>query len=199
MKKHSKLFLLTIIVFLSTTLCISAQNQKELSFKKTLKEIVVLLVKKDSVNLLQYIDKKTGVFIINRPGTFDTYSNIEALSFAEQIYPNISVSSDLKANVIKYTKLPVYSCENEKWSKIGCFVDTTKTDHMLSNTAKNMVEYLEVLISQQTITDLYNLELKSRRIVFVAPSGNSLVIYLSYINKKWHITIVDLVTGDCSA
>ena len=199
MKKQSKLFLLTIIIILSTTFCLSAQNQKELSFKKTLKEVVLLCVNKDSTGLLKYIDKKTGVFFFYRPGTMDTYSNLEALSFNELVYPNFNVATDIKISVLKYSKLPEYSCDKESWSKKGCYADTTKIDHLLSNTAKNLVEYMEVEISKQTITDFQNLETKSRRVVIVAPSGNSFVLYLSYINKKWYLTMIDQVTDDCGA
>jgi hypothetical protein len=200
MKKRTKIFIIIFIVIINSTFCLSAQNKKEQSFKKTLNDVVLLLIKKDSVGLLKYVDKNTGVFLIYRPGTMDTYSNVKALCFKEEIFPTISVASDIKAKIIKYTKtLPEFSCENERWSKAGCFVDTTKIDHMLSNTAKSMVEYMGMMISEKTITDLNELEMKSRRIVIVAPGGNSLVLYLGYFNQKWYLTIIDLVSGDCSA
>jgi hypothetical protein len=197
MNKFSNTLLTAVICILA--LSAQSQNPKEISFKKTLQEVVRICIKKDSVSLLKYIDKKTGIYLIYRPGVSDNFANYEALSFNETTYPYVTVSADINATVLKYTKLPAFSCENEKWSKTGCFVDTTKTDHLLSKTAKNMVDFFEVDISTKTIADFQKLESKSRRVVIVTPAGNNFVLYLSYIDSKWYLTIIDLVTGDCGA
>lgn len=195
----SRKFIFSIILFAATSFILPAQNLKEQSFKKSLKEVVQLLVNKDSVGIKKYIDKNTGVFLIFRPGAMDNYSNFETIGFNDQAYPNINIPANIKSTAIKYGKLPSYSCEKERWSKIGCYVDTTKVDHLLSNTAKNMVEYMEVEISKQEIKRLFDLEVISRKIVIVNQSGEGIVLYLSYINKKWYLTIIDEVSDDCSA
>jgi hypothetical protein len=57
---------------------------------------------------------------------------------------------------------------------------------------------IEGSVSASKINVYTNLENKSRRIVIAENSGNELIIYLSYINKKWVLTIIDKVTSDCS-
>ncbi len=199
MNKFAIRFLFSFILFLAVSGIISAQNVKEQSFTQSVKEVVQLLVNKDSLGIKKYIDKNTGVFLIFRPGVMDNYVNFESISFNDQVYPNFIVPANIKITKVKYGKLPTYSCENERWSKIGCYVDTTVVDHLLSNTAKNMAEYLEVKIEKQEIDRLFNLETISRKVVIVNQSGDGIVLYLSYIKNQWYLTIIDEVSDDCSA
>jgi hypothetical protein len=199
MRAIARILSICFILQLFSVFLVAGQSQKEQLFKKTLNEVVSLLIEKDTLKIMKYFDRNTGVFVITRPGVYDTYSNFDALNFSEQFYPVIYVSPDIKASPLKYGALPEYSCDNDRWSKIGCYVDTTKTDHLLSNTAKSLVQYLELEISEKTIAEFVELEMKSRRVVIVSSAGNSLVLYLSYIKNKWYLTIIDQVTGDCSA
>lgn len=175
-------------------------NPKEKLFFNTLKQVVYLLQKKDSAALATYIHHATGVYLIYRPGASDIFTNSPSLNFNESIYPSISVSPQLQAQSLNYEILPTFDCATESWSKIGCYTDTSSTDHLLSGIARALRDIFEVdWISENTIATLKQLEDCSRRIVIVNNTGESLVIYLSYIKKKWYLTIVDLVSNDCSA
>ena len=48
------------------------------------------------------------------------------------------------------------------------------------------------------INEFYNLENISRRIVIANNNSNDLIIYLSFINNKWVLTVIDKATCDCS-
>jgi hypothetical protein len=197
MKKPLFYFLVINLSF--SGFLVAAQNSKEQSFKKTLNQVVSMLIHKDTAGIIQFIDLNTGVFIITRPGVYDTYTNHKAVNFSKNGFPFLYIAQDIKACDLKYGTLPEYSCEYERWSKTGCYVDTTKTDHLLSNTAKSLVQYLELEISEKTITEFIELESITRRVVIVSQDGNSLILYLSYIKNKWYLSIIDQVTGDCSA
>ena len=172
------------------------QASKNQEFSRALTNIVSALAVRDSATLSNYIDKNTGVYIINRSGVTDTYKYFPTLGFTDTTFPNVPFYDDVKLTPLRYEKLPVYDCET--WTKTGTFVDTTLTDHLLSETAKYLKKEFDEKISDKTISDFYELENKSRRVVIAENDGNELIIYMSYINKKWVLTIIDKVTADCS-
>lgn len=192
MKKIS----LIILLFILTASQSFSQSSKEQDFTNTVKEVVSALSKRDSVRLSKYINKKTGVYILYRIGVRDSYSNYTTLGFSDSTYPNMPFYDDVKLTRLQYAKLPAYDCE--KWSKTGTFVDTTRTDHFFYNAAKKQTEYADDKIPDAEIKKFYALESISRRVVIAAAEGNELIFYLSYMNGKWWLTIIDKLTCDCS-
>jgi hypothetical protein len=172
------------------------QASKEKDFSSTLKKVVVALSSRDSSTLSKYIDKSTGIYILNRIGVFNSYKRFTTLGFSDITYPNVPFYDSVKLTPLKYSKLPTFDCE--KWTKIGTFVDTTQTDHLLTKIAKHLNKEFKNEVPVKTINDFYKLENKSRRIVIAENNGNELIIYLSFINNKWMLTIIDKVTCDCS-
>ena len=188
------------LTFISILTCLSfsfGQSAKEQDFIATINKVVTALAKRDSVTLSKFTDKKTGVYILNRIGVIDTYRNYKSLGFTDTLYPNVPFYDNVKLTALKYSTLPSYDCE--KWSKTGMFVDTTRVDHLLSNIAKTMNEQEVGEVPAATINAFINLENKSRRVVIAADDGNELIFYLSFLNNKWLLTIIDKVTCDCSS
>jgi hypothetical protein len=173
-----------------------AQNSKEKEFSLTLKNVVAALSGRDSAALVRYIDINKGVYILNRIGVMDSYKHFKTLGFSDSTYPNLPFYDSAKLTPLKYSKLPEYDCE--KWTKTGTFVDTTRTDHLLSDIAKNLNKEFENEVPEKRIAEFYELENKSRRVVIAENNGNELIIYLSFMRGKWFLTIIDKVTCDCS-
>jgi hypothetical protein len=189
--------LIIITTFFWATLSFG-QSSKEQDFVWTLKKIVTALSKRDSVTLSKYVDKKTGVYILNRIGVVDTYKHFATLGFSDTTYPNVPFYNDVQLTSLKYSRLPSFDCK--KWTETGTFVDTIQTDHLLSKTAKNInKEIKKGKVPAKTINEFYELENRSRRIVIAENNGNELIIYLSFINYRWVLTIIDKATCDCSA
>lgn len=191
-----KKYWLIILLFTLTAFQSFSQSSKEDAFATTVKKIVLALSKRDSVGLSKYISSKTGVYILYRIGVYDTYSNYRSLGFSDTTYPHAPFYDNVKLTSLRYAKLPTYDCE--KWSKTGTFVDTTRADHFFSKTAKEQNKYGGNQISDTAIKKFYSLESISRRIVIAAPEANELIFYLSYMNGRWWLTIIDKVTCDCS-
>lgn len=182
--------------FLGTTICFG-QSSKERDFAVTLKAVVAALSSRDSATLSKYIHKHTGVYILNRIGVINTYKHFAALGFSDLTYPNVPFYDSVKLTPLIYSKLPGFDCE--KWTAVGTFVDTTQTDHLLSKTAQYLNKEFKNEVPVKVIDDFRKLENKSRRIVIAENNRNELIIYLSLINNKWVLTIIDKVTCDCSS
>lgn len=185
-----------IIAALCSAALSFGQSPKEKQFANTLKQVVTALTTRDSATLARYTDKATGVYILNRPGVFNTFTHYPALGFSDCTYPNLPFYDGVRLTPLKYGKLPGYDCE--KWTRTGTFVDTTKIDHLLSDIAKKLNAEFGNEVPKKKIDEFYKLENKSRRVVIAENEGNELIIYLSYLNSKWVLTIIDKVTGDCS-
>ena len=193
---RSSIFLLSL---LANSLCFG-QITKEEQFKTTVQKIVAAFSKQDSASVSKYINKEIGLYQLDRVGVFDHYNHFTTVSFSDKTYPQIlfTQSKNIQPLPLKYTRLPTWSCDKGAWSKKGLFVDTTRTDHLVSNICKDRNKLVPDTIPTKTIQFFYRLENKSRRLVLYDNNGIELIIYLSFLNGKWFLTIVDNVTSDCS-
>jgi len=68
----------------------------------------------------------------------------------------------------------------------------------MSTTAINLTRYREDKISNETIVKFKEIESNSHRIVLIDKEGGVLIFYLTLIDNKWYLTVLDRVSGDCS-
>jgi hypothetical protein len=195
-KGAQHLLFLFFILISTNSFC---QSQKEQQFRKAVKEIAQKISISDSVGLSKYIQPGVGVYLVYRMGASNSFKKFKTISFNDSSYPNLLFfHTEIKVGKIRYTSLPAYNCDDNTWSKKGAFTDTTKTDRLLSNTAKQLKRGGEASVSDKLILNFRLLESKSRRIVLTSDEGNDFIFYLRYVNKKWFLLIVDSVTTDCS-
>jgi hypothetical protein len=187
------------LLLLVNTLCFG-QTTKEQKFNVTVQQIIIAFSKQDSATISKYLNKKIGLYQLDRVGVFDHYTHFKTISFSDTTYPQVLFRQSKNANLLplKYASLPTWGCDKEVWSKKGLFVDTTKIDHLLSKICKDRNKYRPDNIPNKTIQFFHDLETKSRRIVLYDNNGIELVFYLSYLNDKWLLTIIDNVSSDCS-
>ena len=188
----------TVLIALLWSGSVSAQSlsMKESGFQLTVAFVAVFLEKKDSVKLSRYIDKSTGVYILHTIGVSETYQHYKTLGFSDTTYPNYPFYDGIIIRPPVYASLPIYDCEKE-WSKTGTFVDTTRTDHLLSEIAKRMNAITPGRITGNEIKQFYELENQSRRVVIVN-KDTALIFYLTYKKDRWVLTIIDKASYDCS-
>src|SRR6185503_14187117 len=191
---------LTTLFFVAVFHLFNQSNSKEQQSKVTVQQIIDGFSKQDSSKISKFIDKKQGVYLLHRIGVFDTYEHFKTITFSDPTYPQILFTSAkrIRHDTLQYAAWPAFDCGQELWSKKGLFVDTTRTDHIVSEICKSRNENRPDTISAKTIQFFYNLENKSRRIVLNDANEKDLVFYLSYLNGKWYLTIIDSVSSDCS-
>lgn len=175
---------------------IQAQSDK---LDNSIIEIIKAFDSKDSNKINQYIHPDYGLIVLFRRGVMDEFEKTDKIDYKNPIpeyLPYFPFKLDLK---IKYQTLPTHDCDSEKWSKIGLYCDTTKRDDLLSKTALNLNEYREENIPNGTIQEFKRIESKSRRIVLIDNEDGELIFYITLIDNKWYLTILDRVSSDCSA
>ena len=185
-----------IIVALFAVEASFAQSSKEDAFAKTVADVIVKLSKRDSAGISRLTDKATGVYILNTIGIMRTYEHVTFIGFSSDTYPQAPFYDKVKVSPLKYATLPTFNCE--KWTKTGLFVDTNKVDHMLSRITIVLNKDYQKNIPAKKIAAFRAFEAISRRVVVAVNNGNELIFYLSYINDKWVLTIIDKATCDCS-
>jgi len=177
------------------------QTTKEQKFNAAIQEIAIAFSMQDSAKISKYTSKEIGLYQLDRVGMYDHYNHFKTLTFSGTTYPKILFrnAKDIKLMALEYSSLPAWDCDKEVWSKKGLFVDTTKIDYLLSKICKSRNKFGPDTIPEKKTQFFYELETKSRRIVFYDNDGIELVFYMSYLNGNWYLTIVDNVSSDCSA
>ena len=190
--KHTILILILFSIAFS-----SSANDNNLS--KTIIKVVQAFKKKDATTLNGLINKNIGLIVLFRRGIPDEFSRTDKVDFKKPI-PEYLPYFDFSTNYeIKYQTLPVFDCNSMKWSKTGIYCDTTQIDNLLSTIARQLEKNKGEKAPDSEIEEFVKIENKSRRIVLADNDGGELVFYLTIIDNKWYLTILDRVSSDCSA
>jgi Cu/Ag efflux pump CusA len=183
------------------------QKNKNADFEKTVKKIITAFKTNDNQTLNSYVHTNTGVYLLYRTGVYDNYKKMDRIVLGDTAeYPRFHAVNHLPAiSTINTSKLPVYDCDNGKWSSYGTF-STTKIYHDLSNVCRSLNKYLyegmDEKIPEKEIKQYIGLEYNSRKIICckkVKEMDAEIIFHLIYINGKWYLWLVDDITTDCSA
>lgn len=196
MKKNTIKHIILIPLFCGIVFSFKT-NENE--FEKTLLKIIKAFKEKDASTFNGQINNDIGLVVLFRRGIPNEFSRTDKIDFKKPVpeyLPYFDFSTDYK---IKYQALPVFDCDSMKWSKTGIYCDTTQIDYLLSTTARHLEAYKGVKVPDSEIEEFIKIENKSRRIVLTDNDGGELIFYLTLIDNKWYLTILDRVSSDCSA
>lgn len=170
-------------------------DETKKSLKTTILKVIEAFKDKNAIALNQLIDKKTGLYITFRPGTMDHYLKVNTIDFNNPI-PKYLPYSASDYNTILFEKQPTFDCATMEWDKKGLYCDIDFQNHLLSQIAENLNEYANANISDNEIIKMKNLEKNTKQII---ATDEDLIFHLTLINNKWHLTVIDRSTTDCSA
>lgn len=192
------LFIVSLLVFHAPAM---AQGQKEKDFKKACGDLLKSISKKQLTGLNSFVDPTYGVYVLFRTGAMDEYKNFKKLDgdrpFIFDEHP--ITAADLKKYSMQYGKLPSYDCGDAVWKKRGYVADSAKIYKPLSDIVAFRLKYEKEKISKKDNEAIKFAEQNSRKIVFTSSKGDGIIFFMSYINGKWWLSIIDTVTTDCSA
>ena len=199
MKTTKSFALLPIILILGFACTFKTTTRNDQNRTNCIYIIANAFHNKDSVTLNKFIHPDYHLHILFKRGTMPEYSQTDRINF-DQPVPEYPPYSNFKADYkIKYQTLPVYNCDSSAWNQVGLFCDTLSRDHLLSKTASDLKMWRGDKIEDNKINWFKELENKSDRIVLADDEKGELIFYLTFINGKWYLTILDRVSSDCSA
>lgn len=189
---------LFLILFLFLYLQNSAQNKKVL-LEETITNIVTAFKEKNAKTINNYVSKENGIAVLVRYGVLDNYKIIDSINFKNPTPNYLPYAEPVPNTKIIYNTAPSFDCNTYTWSKKGLFCDTLKTNTLFSSTVKNLKYELSSTTYNKELKYALDLEKISHRVILVDKNDEDLIFHLSYINKKWMLTLIDRVTTDCSA
>jgi hypothetical protein len=198
-----KRIILAIVLPFVFILGISCSYQPTHRYHQNLEECIHQLAnafhKRDSAVLNQFLHPDYHLYVLFRIGTMDEYAVIDKINFDHPTPDHQPYAGIKLVEKIKYQPLPIFHCEESKWSKTGLYCDTLSRDHLLSKTAGTLKEWRGDPIEEGRIKWFQEMENRSHRIVLIDNEGGKLIFYLTRIDNRWYWTILDRVSGDCSA
>lgn len=175
-----------------------ATTNKQQNFEESVALVLNAFKEQNNTFINKHVHPDKGVMIIYRIGVFNEYTNTDKIDFEYPIPANFPYPIITEEVSLQYEELPDFNCGTMQWSKHGLYCDTIKKDTLLSGTPQNLIKYRGDNIPASEVERLKRLESKSRRVV-LAQRDNSLIFYLTLIDKKWYLTAIDRITTDCSA
>lgn len=204
--------ILTLILFSG---CSSLQGQYK-DVEQFVKKIVKIYNEKNSDKFNQLINKNTGLFFITTTGSNNSWSKVQSVCLDKKCTESIGIpyqsfledykTGDLNLNNIEFTEQSFFECE--KIEKYGIFVSSENKFHTLSESVsffmENSFNILGEKLEHKKKNELENelktfkkIETKSRRVTVNSKSG-TFIFYITSINGKWYLSIIDFASMDCS-
>lgn len=213
-----------IIFFLGFSLlsgCTSLKGQSS-DLEKFIQNVIQTYTNKDSKKFNQLIHEKNGLYIMTTIGPTTTWSNVkkvcleqdcvknktaESLGVPYQDFLESYTSGKLNLNEIEYTGNAYFECEEIE--KQGVFVSSKNQYTALSDAIQFFRENflsingptpdLEKKYEEldQLKTKIKNIEKTSHRVVVNSENG-TFIFYVTNLDGKWFLTIIDFASADCS-
>lgn len=201
----------------------SAVTQTTPHFNATVYQLIDLFNKKNFKEINQYINKDIGLFIVYNASTSPTMRRIEQFKSNNKITENtipswvddellgFSISGNPK---IQYEQYPTFDPCSEKVTKLGLYANSKEKNIEALKIAldyyhwelkhyqfeKNPVweEYQAIAekIAPKTVKVVY---IENFPGIIPNHEKNIFIFYLTQLDNKWYLTILDFYTMDCSA
>lgn len=197
MKRFYSLAILLSALFLSS--CSSAP-QGDSAFLSAADDFIAAFNSKNTAALDKYIDKEYGFFVIHNPGAYVVAKYYD--SFSSIMSGQDNDIFRLKDDKFTCTSLrrglePVYSCDEDKWNKEGCFYGTEK-NKVASQVYRDMKKY-DLVFGDEVDEYIRKAEASEKNYTYFMYNTDEFIgFYFGMKNGKYYLIAVDIVVP-CSA
>lgn len=192
--------------------------ETDAAFNQAVLKILKAYTEKDTKTFNQFINKKTGLYILHRPGTVDFWTREHSVCLSEACKDarlpkafqdrinNEKIPTD--QTISNTSQQIIIECDSI--IKKGLFnVQNDAVKNMVSNTIKNFMNVMKEDLSaektaalQKELAAVENWEKESRRVVLSYDDGGAyggaFVFYMAFIQNKWCLVAIDFLSTDCS-
>lgn len=150
-------------------------------------------IKKEDV--FSYINQDYGLFILHNPGTFPLIQSVNNLKEMESILYRETLTSKYS---VKEENIPEFSCENNRWSKDGCFCKRDKYT-VIADTYDILLEY-EMINKEDLNQEDYDKAKKLSKLQTYCIYATDIVtgFYFVKIENQYYLYLIDAF-DHCSA
>jgi hypothetical protein len=147
----------------------------------------------------KYINKEFGIFDIYRIGAQDEFEVLDALPLNGEDWPHIpygdifNVENNRKKMREEYVE---FDCGDFVFLKSGTFYSKELRYPLISPIVTFHTKYDAQTYDDALLKKIEFLESNSIRVV---DTSSDFIFYITKIEGKWYITLIDRVTTDCSA
>lgn len=155
---------------------------------------------KNSAEIDKCIHSEYGFFVLDNPGAFWVSQHFNSFTEIMKLEGEYDVAylkvMKVDCNYVK-GKEPVFSCEEDKWSKEGCFLDDNPKKP-ISRLYESMIEYQlgDVNILKSELDHAKKSELLISHLVYSTDSR--IGFYFGNVNGKWLLFCINKIMP-CSA
>ncbi|AKK73481.1 hypothetical protein [Chryseobacterium gallinarum] len=212
-----------LLIFLTSILfsgCGSLHGQNKV-IEQFVKKVVETYNQKDSEKFNRLINKNTGLILITTLGPNNSWSKVQKIcldkkclekGMAEsvgnpyQLFLEEYKTGNLNLNKVEFSEQSYFECD--KITKQGIFIASENKFHTLSESVSLFIKHFQDIIGEKPDqkkkselekdrAEFKKIEFKSRRVTVNSKAG-TFIFYMTYINGKWYLTIIDFASVDCS-
>jgi hypothetical protein len=196
---HFKYYI-SVVLVIYRVLAFGQDKKTEAEFSKTCSEIVNAFAKKNIAGLNKYSNTNTGVYIISRPGAVSVFTRIKKFddkTFFALKYPYRDTTA-IKKHTITYASAPRFDCGDMKWDKMGFVADSSAGYKPITEIMDFREKYEHEKYTAEDVDKKNETEKRLRKVVYTHIAKNhGLVFYMSFIQGKWYLSIIDITAGSC--
>ncbi len=190
------------------TSCLNTHTVEKNELETVVSDILKLANEKNIKEInAQYIHAKYGIYDVYRTGVVNRFKHLNKIPEHTQEWSVYTTISNVKAN--RNTKLKKekvqHNCKNNIWNKEGVFAYSDLKHSLL---IQNDVTYplLSEIINYETkeenkefnLKEIKKIQYIEANSVCVVDTQSDFIFYLTKIDQKWYVTLIDRLTTDCS-
>lgn len=184
-------------------------QKQEQQFQATCITIARALMDKDVKTLNSYVNKNTGAYVLYGLGAYGGCLHLPQIVADTSLFSLNEYYDSIpnKIDRFQFEKKPIYftcSVEDEnksyQWNKEGNFIDVSNKHRPISHLMNFWLNSdLGFELNALEKKRVKKIESDMRKIVLTKTGCCGMVFYLSLIDEKWYLTIIDQLETDCDA